>query len=57
MKLFPLVRPFSEVTSRLMSIGLYAATEAQPFHDWQAAAQRFAVQPMTVEAYRQRGAG
>ena len=55
MKLFPLVRPFNEVTSRLMSIGLFAATEAQPFEDWRAAAERFAVQPMTVEDYLQRG--
>ncbi len=55
MKLFPLVRPFNEVASRLMSIGLFAATEAQPFTDWPAAAGRFGVQPMTVEEYLRRG--
>jgi uncharacterized protein YbjT (DUF2867 family) len=55
MKLFPLVRPFNEVASRLMSICLFAATEAQPFTGWQAAAERFGVQPMTVEEYLQRG--
>ena len=54
MKLFPIVRPFNEVASRLMSIGLFAATEAQPFTDWPAAAGRFGVQPMTVEEYLQR---
>ncbi len=55
MKLFPLVRPFNEVASRLMSIGLFAATEAQPFNEWPAAAERFGVQPMTVEEYLRRG--
>jgi NADH dehydrogenase len=52
MKLLPpLVRPFNEVTARLMTLGLYAATEGQPFPGWKAAADRFGVQPRTIEAY------
>jgi uncharacterized protein YbjT (DUF2867 family) len=51
MKLFPVVRPFNEVASRLMSIGLFAATEAQRFDAWQAPADRFGVRPRTVEDY------
>ena len=37
------------------ALGLFAATEAQPFRDWPVAAERFGVQPMTVEEYLQRG--
>ncbi len=51
MKLSPIVKPFNEVAARLMSIGLYAATEATPFPDWQKAAGRFGVSPSTVEEY------
>jgi uncharacterized protein YbjT (DUF2867 family) len=47
----PLVRPFSELTARLMTLGLYAATESQPFPDWQVTADRFGVAPRTVERY------
>jgi uncharacterized protein YbjT (DUF2867 family) len=51
MKLSPIVKPFNEVTARLMSIGLYAATEARPFPEWRKAAERFGVSPRTVEEY------
>ena len=47
----PLVRPFNEVAARLMTLGLYAATEAKPFPGWKASADRFGVAPLTVEAY------
>jgi NADH dehydrogenase len=47
----PLVRPFNEVSARLMTLGLHAATETRPFPNWQASADRFGVTPMTVEAY------
>ena len=47
----PLVRPFNEVAARLLTLGLYAATEAVPFPAWKASADRFGVQPRTVEAH------
>ena len=50
----PLVRPFNEVTARLMTFGLYAATVPQPFPDWNVSADRFGVAPRTVEAYLQK---
>ena len=51
MKLHPLVKPFNELAARLMSIGLYAATEARPFPDGPRAAGRFGVTPRTVEEH------
>jgi nucleoside-diphosphate-sugar epimerase len=55
MKLLPpLIRPFNELTARLMTLGLYSATEARPFPDWKAAADRFGVAPRTIEAYVDR---
>ena len=51
MKLSPIVKPFNEVAARLMSIGLYAATEVRPFPEWRKAAERFGVSPRTVEDY------
>ena len=50
----PLVRPFNELAARLMTLGLYAATEATPFPGWKANADRFGVAPRTVEAYIER---
>jgi uncharacterized protein YbjT (DUF2867 family) len=47
----PVVRPFNEVAARLITLGLYSATEAQPFADWKVSADRFGVAPRTVEAY------
>jgi uncharacterized protein YbjT (DUF2867 family) len=47
----PLVRPFNELTARLMTLGLYAATISTPFPGWKASADRFGVAPRTVEAY------
>jgi NADH dehydrogenase len=51
MKLHPVVKPFNEVAARLMSLGLYAATEARPFPDGVKAAGRFGVTPRTVEEH------
>jgi hypothetical protein len=50
----PVVRPFNELTARLMTLGLYSAVYSQPFHEWQAAADRFAVTPRSVEEYIQQ---
>ena len=47
----PVVRPFNELTARLMSLGLYSAAYAQPFHEWKASADRFGVQPRSVEEH------
>ena len=47
----PIVRPFNEVGARLMTLGLYAATEARPFPGWKVNADRFGITPRTVEAY------
>jgi hypothetical protein len=35
----------------MMTLGLYAATEARPFPQWKEAADRFGVAPRTVETY------
>lgn len=52
MKLLPpVVRPFNELTARLMTLGLYAATYSKPFPDWRVSADRFGVAPRTVETY------
>ena len=47
----PIVRPFNEVAARLMTLGLYSATQSNPFPDWQVSADRFGVAPRTVETY------
>jgi uncharacterized protein YbjT (DUF2867 family) len=47
----PIIRPFNEVAARLMTLGLYSATEARPFPGWKASADRFGVTPRSVEAY------
>ena len=47
----PLVKPFSELAARMMTLGLYSATTAKPFPQWSAAAERFGVAPRTVETY------
>ena len=47
----PIIRPFNEVAARLMTLGLYAATESTPFREWKVSADRFGVAPRTVETY------
>ena len=52
MKLLPpIVRPFNELTARLMTLGLYAAAYSKPFPQWRTSADRFRVVPRTVESY------
>jgi NADH dehydrogenase len=46
-----LLRPFNEVTARLISLGHYGATQARPFPAWTKSAERFGVQPRTMEQY------
>jgi NADH dehydrogenase len=46
-----IVRPFNEVTARMMTIGHDVATRARPFSDWKVAADRFGVSPRTIEDY------
>ena len=48
--LAPVVRPFSEVNARLMTLGYYA-TLPKTFPGWAKAAERFDVRPRTVETY------
>jgi uncharacterized protein YbjT (DUF2867 family) len=47
----PIVRPFNELAARLMTLGLYAATQSVPFPEWKTSADRFDVAPRTVETY------
>jgi uncharacterized protein YbjT (DUF2867 family) len=53
----PIVRPFNEVAARLMTLGLYAATEPRRFPDWKVSADRFGVAPRTVETYLEQLSG
>ena len=48
----PLVKPFNEVGARMVSLGLYAATQSTPFPGWKASADRFGVSPRTNRAVR-----
>ena len=51
MKLLPpVIRLFDERTARLMTFG-YFATEDHPLPAWEKAAERFSVQPRTLEEY------
>ena len=47
----PVIRLFNERVARLMSLGHYAATQSRPFPKWRESAERFGVQPRTVQAY------
>jgi len=47
----PIVRPFSEVNARRISLGFYMATVPQSFPGWKTSADRLGVAPRTVEAY------
>jgi nucleoside-diphosphate-sugar epimerase len=47
----PLVKPFNEVGARMVSLGLYAATQSTAFPGWKASADRFGVSPRTIEQY------
>ena len=45
------VRPFSEVGARLMSLGYWTTLENRSFPEWRISAERFGIQPRSVEAY------
>jgi NADH dehydrogenase len=47
----PVVRPFNELAARLMTLGLYSAAYSEPLPEWKKAADRFGVQPRSVEQY------
>jgi hypothetical protein len=49
----PVVRLFDERTARLMTFG-YFATEDHPFPGWNKAAERFGVNPRTLEEHISR---
>jgi len=51
----PLIRPFNEFAARLMSMGYWSATTDARLDQWRAAADRFGMQPMTVEEWLARG--
>ena len=52
MKILPfVVKPFNEVAARLMTLGHFVATRAAPFPKWKEPADRFGVQPESVEQY------
>lgn len=47
----PLLRPFNEFVARLMSMGYWTATTNNAMPHWRAAADRFGVAPLSVEAW------
>ncbi len=49
--LMTVIRPFNELTARMISLGHYAATHPTPFPQWKANADRFGVAPRTLEEY------
>jgi uncharacterized protein YbjT (DUF2867 family) len=46
-----LIRPFNEVTARMVSLGHYAATHMNAYPDWKTNADRFGVHPRSIEQY------
>jgi NADH dehydrogenase len=52
-----LLRPFNEVAARLMAMGAWSATRDRRLDHWRAAAERFGVAPLTVEAFLQNADG
>jgi uncharacterized protein YbjT (DUF2867 family) len=49
--LMTVIKPFNELTARLISLGHYAATHMSAFPAWRENADRFGVKPRTVEEY------
>ena len=47
----PLIRPFNEVTARLMTMGHWSASLDRPLDHWRVAADRFGLAPMGVEEW------
>ncbi|WP_309672332.1 SDR family oxidoreductase [Gemmatimonas sp.] len=46
-----ILRPFSEMTARLMAMGYFTARATNAFTDWEPAANRFGVVPMTLQQF------
>lgn len=46
-----LVRPFNELAARFLSLGYWSATTDNPMPHWRVAAERFGVDPVTVEEW------
>jgi uncharacterized protein YbjT (DUF2867 family) len=51
MRLAPVIRPFNEVAARMMTLGLWSATQSRAFPDWKASADRLGLSPRSVETY------
>jgi uncharacterized protein YbjT (DUF2867 family) len=51
MRLAPIVRPFNEVAARMMTIGLFSATQPMAFPGWKESADRLGVSPRSIEDY------
>ena len=51
MRLAPIVRPFNEVAARMMTLGLFSATQSMAFPGWKESADRFGVSPRSAEDY------
>jgi uncharacterized protein YbjT (DUF2867 family) len=49
--LAPVIKPFNEVAARLISLGLYSATNSAPFPEWRKTAERFGLTPRSVDDY------
>jgi len=47
-------RPFNEVAARFASLGWWTTLEDRPFPEWRLSAERFGVQPITVEQFAER---
>jgi len=47
-------RPFHEVAARFASLGWWTTLEDRPFPEWRRSAERFGVQPITVEQFAER---
>jgi uncharacterized protein YbjT (DUF2867 family) len=49
--LMTVIKPFNELTARMISLGHYNATHMAPFPKWRESADRFGVKPRTIEEY------
>jgi uncharacterized protein YbjT (DUF2867 family) len=50
----PLIRPFNEFAARLMSMGYFSGSNDHRLDHWRVAAERFGMQPVTVEEWLAR---
>lgn len=45
------MRPFNEVTARMMALGYFSATRDSPQETWRITAERFGITPISAETY------